>query len=252
LSNPRLATETHFYKYGTADHLDWLKPVILNHEIFLPEFGQLHLHDPTEGKPKLTPMSRKQLVDAVYRNYLLQHPNLSIAEQIVAESEIQKLVERTDSEEIRRSLAAGIYARSSDRHRVFCMSKRWNNLAMWAKFSGNHTGYCLEFSKTGPFTTACEVEYTDVPQTMDINDLDDRGPFCFVKRTEFAGEEEVRIITLPSNNPVVNFDPSCLTRIIIGQAMSPTHEQEVREWAERRTPPLTVNKAYFDVLEQSM
>ena len=32
----------------------------------------------------------------------------------------------------------------SPKTRIFSMSKRWNNMSMWAKYADNHQGYCLE------------------------------------------------------------------------------------------------------------
>lgn len=32
------------------------------------------------------------------------------------------------------------------------MTKRWNNLSLWAKYAADHTGYCLEFLNEGLYS----------------------------------------------------------------------------------------------------
>ena len=54
------------------------------------------------------------------------------------------------------------------------MSRRWNNLAMWAKYAADHRGYCLEFSRVGLFKAAREVIYDDTPIDLHAADIEDR------------------------------------------------------------------------------
>src|SRR5215467_1753572 len=70
---PKRATESHFYKYCSLDHkhqdewkrrLGWLEKIILNHQLYVPDLTELN--DPAEGRPRLTPLSEKQLFDFLY------------------------------------------------------------------------------------------------------------------------------------------------------------------------------------------
>jgi DUF2971 family protein len=58
-------------------------------------------------------------------------------------------------------VTALLHRELADLH-IFSMTKRWDNMSMWAKYADNHAGYCLEFSNAGLFAAACEVEYGDV------------------------------------------------------------------------------------------
>jgi hypothetical protein len=43
---PIRATGSHFYRYQSADHLDRLKTILLEHALYLPSVAQLN--DPTD------------------------------------------------------------------------------------------------------------------------------------------------------------------------------------------------------------
>jgi len=64
-------------------------------------------------------------------------------------------------------------------YRVYSMSKRYDNLNLWAKYAGDHSGYCLEFVHEGPlFDTARDVMYEDSLK-MDVNNPDHTNGFWF-------------------------------------------------------------------------
>ena len=35
-------------------------------------------------------------------------------------------------------------------YRIYSLSKRYDNLNLWAKYAADHSGYCLEFANEGP------------------------------------------------------------------------------------------------------
>jgi len=243
---PRRAAGSHFYKYGTQ--VDWLERIILKNELFFPELRQMK--DPTDGRPKLAPTTPDQLVAVLHKYWVKEHPGSSIVNQQRALTRLRELMKSADIDKIRRELAEKLYALSTDKHRVYCLSKRWNNLSMWENFAGNHSGYCLEFANDGCFPTACEVEYGDSPLLMDITDPEDRGPYCFFKLREYSGEEEVRVTLMPGSDPVSKIESRCLTRVILGSRMSDADKQRIRQWAEQREPKVPVVTEYFDALDQ--
>ena len=63
---------------------------------------------------------------------------------------------------------------------------------MWAKYAGDHTGYCLEFLNTGDlFAHAVDVIYGDT-LPMDVNNPKHRRAYFFYcKRPEWSNEEEI-------------------------------------------------------------
>jgi Protein of unknown function (DUF2971) len=140
-----------------------------------------------------------------------------------------------------------------EQFRVFSLSKRYDNLSLWAKYAADHTGYCLEFLNDGPlFENTNEVLYGEYAP-FDLNDSQNRSAsFLVCKRPEWSNEEEVRLIRAHGSGPQVMIRPEWLTRIILGKNMSPNEEEQIREWAKLRQPELVVVKAYFDGLYQEL
>ncbi len=250
ISIPKLATGPYFYKYSTTEHLDWLKDTILNHSVYFPTLGQLN--DPADAKPRLKPVSPDELAAHVYRDYIKGHPGMSVAERRHHRTRLHCMVySRYDA--WLRKFAEKLYVHLNHSHRAYCLSKHYDNLVMWAKYAGNHSGYCLEFDKEyAPFNIACDVTYVSELPFMDVTDSEDRGPYAFIKHIRWSGEEEVRVGSLIFDDPKVSFKPACLKRIILGPRMSEDDEKAVRAWAEQRAPKLEVVRAYFDALDLKM
>ncbi|MBI2815441.1 MAG: DUF2971 domain-containing protein [Acidobacteria bacterium] len=146
-----------------------------------------------------------------------------------------------------------LFHRHVDGHRIYSLSKRWNNLSMWAKYADDHRGYCLEFANEDLFAFAREVNYIDGPVTLDITDQEQKNEhFFFCKTADWRNEEEARILFLKNSPPPKNFDPRLLTRIILGKDMAEDHRKRIREWARKRTPELEVVRAEYDQYYQKL
>jgi len=142
----------------------------------------------------------------------------------------------------------------SEKTRILSLSKRWDNVSMWAKYADNHTGYCLEFANTGIFEKALEVEYGDIFEldVTSVNAAKEAFPLFVRKTLDWRNEEEIRIVAPTLDEPVVHIDPAWLTRGILGKDMRPKHRDFIREWASRRKPPLLVVQAQYDAVEHSL
>src|SRR5712692_11147830 len=73
---PTTPTVSHFYKYKGIDHLEWLKPLILNHELYIPSVAQLN--DPIDCRPKITPMSDEDMLKTLQcadTSWMLRKPS---------------------------------------------------------------------------------------------------------------------------------------------------------------------------------
>jgi hypothetical protein len=46
------------YKYGSADHLEWLQPILLKHQVHFPSPPQLN--DPQDARPRMIVTSKQQ------------------------------------------------------------------------------------------------------------------------------------------------------------------------------------------------
>jgi hypothetical protein len=244
------ATALRFYKYSSLEkpeQLDWLNAIILEHRLYFPNLSQLN--DPADGRPKLVPKSVDEMVSFLYNDFLRSNPNLSRDAQEREKAIIHFNSQRYGSESIQRMMAGALYKELND-YRIYSMSKRYDNLGMWAKYAANHSGYCLEFANEGLFSSACEVIYGEY--LLDLNDEKERSNslFFFYKSQDWSNEDEVRLLLIRGSNPVVTIEPHWLTRLILGEKMSESHQQIIREWAARREPQLSVVSAYYDELHQ--
>ena len=73
---PTKASGSHFYKYQSAEHLDRLKPIILEHLLYLPSVAQLN--DPTDCRPKIKPMCAEEMVTFLKNDYIRRNPVLAL------------------------------------------------------------------------------------------------------------------------------------------------------------------------------
>jgi hypothetical protein len=251
IPTPTKATSSHFFKYSSPEHLEWLKVYILKHELDFPNLSQLN--DPADGRPKLLPLSIDQLVSFAHSDFIKRHPGLTsdAQEQEQEAIKIRSKVQSYGAEDFQRMMAESLNAQLED-YRIYSLSKRCDNVMLWAKYAASHSGYCLEFANEGPFASAWEVTYGDY--TVDITDLDQRGNpyFFFCKRQDWSNEQEVRILLVRGSNPIVPIDPGWLTRLILGKDMSDAHRKLIRDWAKQREPELAVVNACYDEVHQTL
>jgi len=155
-------------------------------------------------------------------------------------------------EELQREMAKLFY-KHLEGHRIYSLSKRYDNLSLWAKYADGHSGYCLEFANEGEFfERAVEVIYGEsIP--MDVTNPEQRRAyFLYCKREEWSNEEEVRVVVLRGGGSTVKIDPRWLTRLILGMKITEAHEKSIRAWCGQRKPELVVVKAYLDELDQTV
>lgn len=249
---PAKASGSHFYKYSSAQYLDRLKPVLLEHRLYLPTLDQLN--DPADGRPKLAVLEAEQMVSFLVSAVMRDNPRMTEAEQ-QRHAMILRHNIRVHGMDFFRSKLVRLLHRDLESFRVYSMSKRWDNLALWAKYAGDHTGYCLEFANTGElFEHAKEVTYGE-SVAMDVTNPEHRSEyFLFMKRPEWSNEEEVRLVRARTkhNVPGVIIEPEWLTRIILGRNISQESERQIRAWSLERRPALNVVKSRYDPVAQRL
>jgi len=248
---PTKASGSHFYRYQSAEHLDRLKPIILEHVLYLPSVAQLN--DPTDCRPKIKPMSFEEMVTFLRNDYIRRNPAPALDLLQDHESRIRTSIQTQGLEWFQREMSK-ILNSQVEQFRVYSLSKRFNNLSLWAKYAADHTGYCLEFANEGPLfgEYVMEVVYGEYA-LFDVNDSQNRNASVLVsKRPEWSNEEEVRLIGKRGAEPLVKIKAQWLTRIILGKNMSADNETRIREWAKQRDPELLVVNAYLDELHQEI
>jgi hypothetical protein len=236
-------TGTYIYRYGNGEHLEWLKSLMLRHELYVPEASSLNdlrdarprVHRPTREKwlsfmnglrPKgLTPLPRKE--------------HASIIEDVANSLGIDNMLD----------IATESYYRMTTRYRIYSMSKRWDNLSMWHWYASKHRGYCLEFLNLPSFGHVRDVVY-DSSYVLDMTDISHATPnWFFYKSPDWSNEEEVRLV-LPKKigGPVLPFNPRALNRVILGKDMPALDIARVREWGVARDPRVPVVTTRWDAV----
>jgi len=248
---PAQASGSHFYRYQSAEHLERLKSILLEHLLYVPSVAQLN--DPTDCRPKIRSMSEEEMVTFLRNDYIKRNPVLALDLLRERESRIRTDIKTQGIEWFQRELAK-ILNSHMEQYRVYSLSKRFDNLSLWSKYAADHTGYCLEFANVGPLfgEHVMEVVYQEYAP-FDVNDSENRNAsFLVCKRPEWSNEDEVRLIRVPGSSEFVRIKPQWLTRIILGKNMSPENRKQIREWAKQRDPELLVVNAYFDELFQEV
>src|SRR5258708_973202 len=251
IPDPVRAAGTHFYRYSglqEPQRIEWLKTILLDHELYLPSVSQLN--DPADGRPLLAPMSADKMFDFLYNSN--RNPTLARGAQEEIIGTLRYNIHHHGPEELRREMAKLFY-KHLEGHRIYSLSKRYDNLGLWAKYADGHSGYCLEFVNEGEFfERAVEVIYGEsIP--MDVTNPEQRRAyFLYCKREEWSNEEEVRVVVLRGGRSTVKIDPRWLTLVILGMKITEAHEKSIRGWAKQRKPELAVVKAHFDELHQTL
>jgi hypothetical protein len=248
---PTKATGSHFYKYQSAERLERLEPIILKHELYLPSVAQLN--DPQDCKPKLAPMSEDQMYAFLLTHFVWNNPTRPLQELEKHAAAIRANIRIHGLEWFLRE-ASKLLNKQMEQFRVYSLSKRFDNLSLWAKYAGDHTGYCLEFSNEGPLfgERTFEVSYEDLPPFSLIDSEKRDARFLVYKNPDWRNEEEVRLIRARGSQPGVKIEPQWLTRIILGKDMLPDNRKQIREWAKLRQPELVVVQAFFDDFHQAL
>jgi hypothetical protein len=248
---PIKATGSHFYRYQSAEHLDRLKPIILGHLLYLPSVAQLN--DPTDCRPKVRPMSEEEMVTFLRNDYIRRNPVPALDLLQEHELRIRTSIRTHGLEWFQRELSKILNAQM-EKFRVYSLSKRFDNLSLWAKYAADHSGYCLEFANEGPLfhEHVMEVVYGEYAPFDVIDSKNRSAEFLVYKRPEWSNEEEVRLIRARGSGPNVRIEPQWFTRLILGKNMSPDNQKQIREWAKLRQPELSVVQAFFDDLHQEL
>ena len=246
---PAKATGSHFYHYANAEHLEWLKVIILDNELYLPSLTQLN--DPADGRPRLSPMSEDQMFSFLSEDLGRRNPHMT-SDALQKEAAIIRYNIRHHGTEVLQQIMASLLSTELAGYRIYSLSKHYDNMVLWGTYAAGHTGYCLEFANEGPlFERAHEVTYGDFE--LGIADPELRtGLFFFCKTKPWSYEEEIRLVLPRGKGCKVKIEPRWLTRVILGKEMSEANRKLVREWARQRDPALVVVTARYDELHQRL
>ena len=243
------ATESHVYKYSSLSHPEWLKKLLLEHVLYVPTIAELN--DPIDGRPFLAPMSKDEMLNFLVYNNMKKTRSSSELQNLIRK--LEHKIEWQGTERLMRQIFEKLNA-VQEGNRIYSLSKRYDNMGLWSKYAGDHTGYCLEFARKGNFfSRAVEVQYGE---SVPLDVYNPKSYFLWHKREDWRGEEEVRVIVFQEESETLPFEPleppHLLTRIILGRKITHEHEALIRGWATERKPELVVRKTRLDVLSQRL
>ena len=227
------------YKYSSAEFLDRLQSILLKHELYFPNPAQLN--DPAEARPKLISASPENLTRFFVNDFLTRKAGESPEFLARGIKEVHTFVPAYGSDLLTSLVAKALHDQLST-HRIYSLTTRPDNEALWKRYSLDHTGYCLEFENAGfPFVLAHDVAYGDTV-TVDVTDREQVNAFLLFRKTmAWREEEEVRIVLFPRGQPAIcAFEPVRLRRVILGRKMTPENKQTIRECCQIRIPQLLV------------
>lgn len=241
---PPRSCGSHFYRYGTTEHLEWLEPVIVEHKLYIPLASTFN--DLRDARPRVEEKTAPEW--AAYLQTRLPHANLP-ADQAAFVGQLDEIVADLGAQKIHEMATSGWHEKT-EHHRIYCLSKRWDNLSMWEWYAAKQMGYCLEFARTEIFLDVRDVVY-QAPPAYDLTDISNATSpsWFFYKYPDWSNEEEVRLVLArKQGGPIFDVGPDVLTRVILGEDMINEDVERIRGMALKRTPRVPVATAKWDAL----
>lgn len=242
------------YKYGHMeddDRIHYAKEVFEDNRVFFSSPDCFN--DPFDSVIRWVGEGSKTEWKRFFREWSLRYrPDQKRTEHLRYEKEFFRL--STYRQELVKKLEAGIMAKRRQ-FGVFCVTRKKDNILMWAHYADNHRGFCLEF-QTGNsfFARAKEVHYGDeLPQANVLapwdNLIEHAANALLIKAKDWEYEEEWRIIDLDNGPGVQKYPPESISGVILGSRISARDRQQIKEWCKNREPQPTLYEARIKAKE---
>jgi len=147
---------------------------------------------------------------------------------------------------------------------LFCLSRRFDSLPMWAHYAGNATGLVVEFAGLEKYFTGDETGVLRQPIAVRYErervgvsfDPQSHETIFFAKFLDWSYEQEVRVVLpltdcrvreLPDQKRLYLYDVprDCVKRVILGWNMSADKVKDVRAFAAIHNPEVEILQARF-------
>jgi hypothetical protein len=153
LDNPKaeIANWGAFYKYGTFSNIERLKPMICESRFYFPSPSQLN--DPTDCRNIMQGHSEKEVEE------FLINANRQLYGDSRGDNHIRQGIKQFGPVTLLEEMTKLFNSIIESRYGVFSLTKRPDNLALWAKYADNHKGYCLEFTNLSKFSHIYKIQY---------------------------------------------------------------------------------------------
>jgi len=243
MKNIRAATWDAFYKYGSLAKKERLRAMICNNHFYFPYPSQLN--DPADCRNQLHNYSAEEIEE-----FLIEANRLYYGDTR-GDAYIREGIQKFGATALLDEMATQFNKIMDSRYGVFSLTKRPNNMSLWAKYGDYHKGYCLEFVGLSRFTNVLEVTYAaKVPLALTLRIETGQADFLFMKSDDWANEQEARILSLPSG--IQEFPPDALSGIILGERCDAKDVTSIRGWIDACRPGIRVKKAKFNVARQEL
>jgi hypothetical protein len=239
----RAAAWEAFYKYGSLAKMERLLAMICKNHFYFPYPSQLN--DPADCRNHIHNYCAEDI-----QGFLIEANRLYYGDAR-GDEYIRKGIEQFGATVLVAEMAAQFNKIMDSRYGVFSLSKRPNNMSMWAKYGDDHKGYCLEFVGLSKFADVFEVAYSSkVPLALTLNIDPGQADFLFTKSEDWVNEEEARMLGLPSG--IQEFPPEALSGIILGERCSNEDVATIKGWVDTYKPSIRLRKARFNVAKQEL
>ncbi|HEU4487258.1 MAG TPA: DUF2971 domain-containing protein [Povalibacter sp.] len=239
----RAATWNSFYKYGSLAKKERLRAMIRDSHFYFPCPSQLN--DPCDCRNQIHNYSAKEIEE------FLIEANRVYYGHSRGDAYIRDGTEKFGAAVLLGEMATQFNKIMDSRYGVFSLTKRPNNMAMWAKYADDHKGYCLEFADLSTFANVFEVTYAaKVPLALTLNIEPGQADFLFTKSADWSNEEEARILSLSSG--IQQFPPKALSSIILGEHCCTEDVAAVKGWISECKPSIRLRRAKFNVANQEL
>lgn len=229
-----------FYKYGTFQKIERLKPMIFEGRLYFASPSQLN--DPSDCKNVVHNHSEKEIEE-----FLIQ-AHRKFYGDARNDSYISKEIKKFGAETLLEEIANKINEIMDKRYGVFSLSRRPDNMALWAKYADNHKGYCLEFSQ---FANVYEIRYAQkLPLSLKLEINPRQADFLYTKSSEWSNEEEARILAKPSGYH--SSPKGALKSIILGEHCKTENQNTIQNWAKENKVNISIKKANFNTTKQEL
>ena len=227
----------HFCYYA-PDEREWTQRIFSHNEAYFA--APKDFNDPLDSIQRvLYPKSEAERVRFMMEWVRRVFPDMT---EDIAEQLVRRTVQAGDDIAPMTGTCDDLTYQMQRSNGVFCMTEKNDNILMWAHYSGQHKGFCLEFRTDNPFfARARPVIYSRTLPTQDISNLfgANRGlPLYLVTKAEdWAYEKEWRLGDPASGPGPQKYPAESLTGVVFGCRMSDKDKEQIKEWCRARQDP---------------
>lgn len=225
----------YLYRYYQFDK--YTEKIFTKNEIYFQEPSKFN--DPLDSKICYRKGTTIEKQSFLKRNLPLINPELT-------EQQVNEISKNPSKYEKFINDFCKMQDRRRDELGVYCLTTLKDNILMWAHYSDNHKGFCLEFDGQGEFFQRAQpIEYSKVLPTFNILDktvgefhkyADKLADLLLTKAEDWRYEDEWRIVCTPEHGGpgIHTFPEKLLTGVILSFQISNENRNNIIEWCKGR------------------